>query len=292
MDAEPWMGNSIYPIGPKLIGGQPKVRPGYTHFLNQKPQRPLRAIGFSTPLPPVLYNRMDQIMEIEKALAIQRTELQVSVTLSQLSVGIRNAEEFLQEHLLDREVRPSIHTIWFHEENGLRQHPHVLSTLSAHHLVPLFSLISYDVEKGKMTLQEAERLYEELMDCSVAQPKIVQREIANQMVRAYCLADRLEDAQNVIAEMQRRQVRRTFVTYAPLFRWIRAREDPAEHIALLQFMYRMEGSRLLKVLMIDVPRWSYAWGVLMRYYWIPINCVFTAVMTWVVLQYLNFGFDM
>lgn len=289
VDAEPWMGKQLYPVGPKMIGGQPKIRPGYTHFTDQKPQRPLRAIGFDKPLPPVLYNRMDQLIQIENALALQRTELQVSVTLSQLSLGIRNAEDYVQEHLFEREVRPSIHTLWFHEEEGLRRNAHVLGNLAAHHLVPLFSLISYDVESGKMTTFEAEELYRELMDCSVAQPRIVQREIANQMVRVYCLEDRVDDARAVVEEMQRKRIRRTFVTYAPLFRMIRSREDAEGHVALLDFIYRVEGGRLMKIVMIDIPRWFYGLGVMIRYHWIAINVVFTALSTWVVLHLLNYG---
>lgn len=289
VDAVPWMGHSIHPITPQFVGGQPKIRPGYTHLCNQRPQRPLRAIGFDKPLPPVLYNRMDQLMQIENALALQRVERQVAATLSQLAVGIRNAEDFIEEHLFQREVRPSIYTIWFHEVEGLRRHPHVLETLAAHHLVPLFSLMSYDVEKGKMTAYEAEELYAELTDCSVAQPRIVQREIANQMVRVYCLEDRYDDAVLVIEEMARRGVRRTFVTYAPLFRMIRAREDAEKHMELLRFVYRIEGGRLMKILFIDVPRWHYALGVAIRHNWLAINCVFTVLGTWFTLHYLNFG---
>lgn len=292
VDAEPWLGNSVYPVGPKFVGGQPKVRPGFTHFLNQKPQRPIRAIGLDKPLLPVLYNRAEQLVQIENALLVQRTELQVSVTLSELSVGIRNAEEFIQEHIFDREVRPSIHTLWFHERSGLGRHTHVLGTLAAHHLVPLFSLISIDVEKGSMTVYEAEELYNELMDCNTAQTSIVLREITNQMVRVYCLDGRPEEARLVIEEMQRRGIRRTFVTYAPLFRYLRAKNDVEGHMELLQFAYRIEGGRLQKIVLIDVPRWIYMLGVFIRHNWLFINVTFTALLTWVVLHYLNFGTEL
>ncbi|KAG5476928.1 hypothetical protein LSCM1_05261 [Leishmania martiniquensis] len=288
MEVEPWMGACRYPVGPSLVGGVPIVRAGYDHFKFMRPQTPLRAVGLDAPLPPVLFNRMDQIVLIENALALQRTENQISVTLSQLALGIRNAENFLEKHLMSKDVRPSIHTLWFHE-GGLREHPHVLAGLAAHHLVPLFSLVSYDVERGKMTVFQAEELYEELMDCSVAQPKIVQRELANQMVRVYCLNGDYDNAIRVVDEMSAKRIRRTFVTYAPLFRMIRAAKDVEQQVKLLTYMYRTEGGRLPKFLFIDVPRMLYMFGVFARYNWVPINVCFTVACTALSLQYMNYA---
>ncbi|EKF29930.1 hypothetical protein MOQ_006270 [Trypanosoma cruzi marinkellei] len=288
VDIEPWMGVSCYPVSPSFVGGLPSVKPGYDHYKMIRPQRPLRAIGITGTLPPVLHNRMEQLVQIENAIALQRVERQVEMTLSQLSLGIRNAEEFLEKHLLHASVRPSIYTLWFHEE-GLRKNQHVLSTLGAHHLVPLFSLLAYDFECGKMSLYEAVELYEELMDCSVAQPKVVQREITNQMVRCYCLDDEYEKALDVVLEMKAKKIRRTFVTYAPLFRMIRAKEDAERQLALLDFMYNVEGGRILKFLYIDVPRMFYMFGVFIRYNWVLINCAFTVFCTIAVLYVANFG---
>ncbi|ORC91808.1 uncharacterized protein TM35_000054040 [Trypanosoma theileri] len=288
MTVAPWMGVGCYPVTPAFVGGMPSVKPAYDHFMMMRPQRPLRAIGITGSLPPVLYNRMDQVVQIENAIALQRVERQVEMTLSQLSLGIRNADDFLEKHLLHLEVRPSIHTLWFHD-GGLREHQHILSTLGAHHLVPLFSLVAYDVERGKMSLCEAEELYEELMDCSVAQPKIVQRELANQMVRSYCLNDEYDKAIDIISEMKRKNIRRTFVTYAPLFRMIRSKEDAEKQLELLKFMYNTEGGRLQKFLFIDVPRIFYMFGVFIRYNWVAINCVFTTLFTTVFLYWANFG---
>lgn len=288
MEIEPWMGVSCYPVGPTLVGGVPCVRPGYDHFKYMRPQRPVRAIGLDKPLPPVLYNRMDQIIQIENALALQRTENQISVTLSQLAIGIRNADDFLEKHLLHKELRPSLHTLWFHED-GLRDHSHVLSSLAAHHLVPLFSLVSYDVERGKMTMFQAEELYEELMDCSAAQPTIVQRELANQMVRVYCLNDEYDKAIQVVDEMRAKRIRRTFVTYAPLFRMIRMRQDAEQQVRLLEYMYKTEGGRLPKFIYIDLPRMLYMFGVFIRYNWVLINVLFTMLATAIVLRYFNFS---
>lgn len=288
LEQEPWMGISCYPVGPEMVGGVPSVRPGYDHFRLIQAERPVRAIGLVGTQPLVLYNRMDQIVQIENAIALQRVENQVSVTLSQLSLGIRNAEDFLANHLLNKEVRPSIHQLWFHDD-GIRTHQHVLSNLGAHHLVPLFSLVSYDVERGKMTALQAGELYEELMDCSVAQPQIVQRELANQMVRVHCLDGDYGSAIEVIDEMKARKIRRSFVTYAPLFRMARASLDAEKQVELLAYMYDVEGGKLSKYLYIDVPRMAYMFGVFIRYNWVLINICFTMFGTVLLLFYANFG---
>nr|CCC94683.1 conserved hypothetical protein [Trypanosoma congolense IL3000] len=287
-NTQPWMGVGCYPVSPSFIGGMSSVKPAYNHYKMMRPQRPLRAIGINVTLPPVLYDRIDQIMQIENAIAIQRVERQVEMALSQLALGIRNADDFIEKHLLHTSTRPSLNALWFHD-GGIRQHQHILSTLAAHHLVPLFSLLSYDVECGKMSLHMAEEVYEELIDCSVAQPKVVQRELTNQMVRAYCLHDEFDKAIGVVSDMKARNIRRTFVTYAPLFRMVRAKEDAVAQLRLLQFVYSIEGGRLQKFLFIDVPRLAYVLGVFIRYNWVTINCIFTAVSTIAVLHVFNYG---
>ncbi|RNF10048.1 hypothetical protein TraAM80_01786 [Trypanosoma rangeli] len=175
-----------------------------------------------------------------------------------------------------------------HEE-GLRRHQHVLPTLGAYHLVPLFSVLAYDVECGGMSVYEAVELYEELMDFSVAQPKVVHRELTNQMVRCYCLNEEYEKALGVVLEVKAKEIRRTFVTYAPLFRIIRASEDAERQLTLLKFVYDVEGGRLLKLLYIDIPRMLYMFGVFVCYNWVFISCIFTVVCTIVVLYVANFG---
>lgn len=282
------MGISCYPVTPKMVGGQAAVRPGYVHLKFMRAERPVRAIGLNVSLPPVLYQRQDQIVAIENAIALQRIEHQISVTLSQLALGIRNADEFVEKHLLNKEVRPSMHALWFHEA-GLRQHQHVLSGLGAHHLVPLFSLISHDTETGKMQVHEAVELYEELMDSTVAHAKIVQRELANQMVRVHCLNGDMERALDIVNEMKLKGIRRTFVTYAPLFRMLRAEDDALRHEQLLAFMYRVEGGKLAKLLYIDVPRIMYMFGVTIRYNWAAIYFAFVVISTAVVYYWWNFS---
>ncbi|CCW70881.1 unnamed protein product [Phytomonas sp. Hart1] len=288
MDIHPWMGIERYPVSTKILCGVSKIVPGYDHFRNMRPQMPIRSIGITGTQPLVLYNRMDQIIQIENAIALQRIERQIEVTLSQFALGIRNADNFLEKHLMNKEVRPSVHTLWFHE-NGLREHQHILSTLAAHHLVPLFSLVSYDVERGKMSVAQAEEVYEELMDCSSAQPKIVQRELANQIIRVYCLNDDYLKAIDVIDEMKSKGIRRTFVSYAPLFRLIRMKMDAERQVKLLKHMYEVEGGKFLKFLFIDIPRMSYMFGVFIRYNWVIINVCFIMITTILTLFLYNFG---
>lgn len=283
-----WMGAQCYPIKPSMVGGQSVVRPGYTHLKHMRPQRPVRAIGLNICLPPVLYNRQDQIVQIENALALSRIENQVSVTLSQLAIGIRNADDFVEDHLLNKEVRPSMHQLWFHN-NGLREHQHIVSGLGPHHLVPMFSLISYDVEKGKMQVHEAVELYDELMDTTVAHQKIVQRELTNQMIRVHCLNDDYQRACQVVEEMKRKGIRRTFVSYAPLFRMVRLLDDAEKHIQLVSFVKEMEGGALAKFLWIDVPRSVYMFGVLIRYHWAAIYFTFVTLASAAVYYWYNFS---
>ncbi|CCW63427.1 unnamed protein product [Phytomonas sp. EM1] len=288
MAVHPWMGVECYPVSTKIINGVSRFKPGYNHLRTIQPQRPIRSIGITGTQPLVLYNRMDQIIQIENAIALQRVERQIEVTLSQLSLGIRNADNFLENHLMNKEVRPSVHTLWFHD-NGLREHQYILSTLAAHHLVPLFSLVSYDVERGKMSVAQAEEVYEELMDCSSAQPKIVQRELANQMIRVYCLNDDYRKAIEVIDEMKAKGIRRTFVSYAPLFRMIRMNMDVDRQVELLRHMREVEGGQFLKFLFIDVPRMFYMFGVFIRYNWVLINVCFIMLATTMFLSLYNFG---
>jgi pentatricopeptide repeat protein len=280
------MGVQCYPVKAGHVGGTAAVRPGYFHFKYMRAERPVRTIGLHISLPPVLYNRQDQIILIENALALSRIENQISVTLSQLAVGIRNAEEFVEKYLINKEVRPSMHTLWFHE-HGLRNQQHLLSSLSSHHLVPMFSLISHDVESGKMQVHEATELYEELMDSTVAHAKIVQRELGNQMVRVYCLNGDYERACGVVEEMKAKGIRRTFVTYAPMFRMIRGTEDAVQHEALLQFLYKVEGGKIAKFLYVDVPRMMYMFGVMIRYNWMLIYFTFVTTGSAAVYYYCN-----
>ena len=261
-----------------LIGGHPKVKAAYNHFNNQAPMRPLRAIGLSTSLPPVLYERADQLMLIDNALAHKRLDNQVSVTLSQMSLGMRNAEEFLEVHVLAKEMRPSLHQLWFHEEHGLRQHQHVLSGLTTQHIVPLVSLLSYDYEKGRMELYQAEECFVELIDASVGNSTIVHREICNQMIRCYALAGEFGKAVDLIDEMKRRNIRRNFITYAPIFRMIRKAEDAEGHIAFNAFVVQTEGGILNKFMFIDVPRMVHPGWVMIRWNWIAISVVASALL--------------
>lgn len=258
----------------RRVGGHPKVKAAYTHFTHQRAMKPLRLLTLPTTLPPVLYNKMDQLMLLETALAHRRVDNQVSVTLSQLSLGMLNAEDYLEKHLLGKDIRPSVYQLWTHEEHGIRNHQHVLSTLTTQHVVPLCSLISFDFERGKMDLQQAEIVFSELLDSSVGHAPTVHRELFNQMVRCYALADDVERATLAIEEMQRRGIRRSFITYAPLYRLLRQKDDVEGMIKLQAFVRKNEGGALVKFVYIDIPRFIHPAWVAIRFNWILITVVF------------------
>ena len=283
-DYPPPGGREKRPMSASFTGVYPRFRDVHSDFSHDRPQRPVRALPSNVNLLPVLYRQADQLMMIENALALKRTELQVDVALSQLAIGIRNAEEFLDKYLRRNVSRPTLHTLWYHE-NGLRHHQHVLYGLGTHHLVPLISTISVDVESGRMSLSEAVELYNELMDVTAAHSAVAQREVADQMIRTYCLHGLLSEARGVVEEMHRKGVRRSFVTYAPIFRHIRKTESAEAHIELLAFVRRIEGGVLPKILFIDVPRALYMFGVFARYNWSLIyftaaTAFFVAVHAW------------
>ena len=279
-------GWSAHAITADHVGGSPIIRPFYKHFNFQKPQRPLRNLGgMDVPLPPVLFNKVDQIMLLERALVVQRMENQVSQTLSQLAFNIRNADEYVDKFLLKKDVRPSLHLLWFHDR-GLREHQHILSILSPKQLVPLFSLLSHDVERGKMTLQEAEAVYVEIIDSTVASPKLVRREICNGMVRACALCGEYDKALEVILEMKNKDIRRTFITYAPLFRLIRKEVDVNRALHLQEFLRKTEGGSFNKFLWIDVARVFHMFFVFLRWSWGALVTI-VSVALWIVVCHIT-----
>lgn len=286
-------GDCHRPVDSNFTGIVVAMEPVFETFANARPVLPrrMRCIPERDVSLPMLYDRQEQLMVIENALAHRRVENQVSQALSQLSLAHRNAEYFVEHHILDREVRPSIHAMWFHDR-GLRGQQAVLSSLGTHHLVPIFSLLSYDFEHGKMSLVETEQLYCELMDSSVAHHKQVQRELANGMVRTYALSNEFDKGLEVLKEMKRKNIRRTFVSYSPLFRLARLNEDAAMHERLEHTLLELEGGPMNKLLWIDVPRIMYAFGVFIRFYWWWIATVLMAsssLCVMIVLRTYNYA---
>lgn len=278
---------TVFPLTASMVGGHPRVKAAYTHFTHQRGMRPLRLLSMPTVLPPVLYERADQLALLETALAHRRVDNQVSVTLSQLSLGSLNAEDFLEKHLIKKDIRPSIHTLWTHEEHGIRAHQHVLSTLTTQHVVPLCSLISFDYERGKMDLQQAEQVFTEMLDSSVGHSPIVHRELFNQMVRCYALEEDTEKAQMALEEMKRRGIRRSFITYAPIYRLLRQKEDVEGFIAFQAFVREQEGGALVKFVFIDIPRIVHPAWVFIRWNWVLISCMFFMFSTTALTAYLH-----
>jgi pentatricopeptide repeat protein len=147
------------------------------------------------------------------------------------------------------------------------------------------SLLSYDVQKGKMDICQAEEVFVELMDTSVAHAPIVQREIANQMIRACCLTGNTAMAMDVVSEMAAKGIRRTHVTYAPIFRVLRANEDAEGHIRFKQFVRETEGGPVAKLVFIDIPRLYYGFVVFCRFNWFVISSVSIVLLAGFVTSY-------
>ena len=267
---EQWGGNPTLSFSLKKMGGVPRLRPIFKDFTYVRPARPYRAIANKTAKSIMLYNKADQLELVVNALAIRRTEHQVELALNQLAIGVRNAEEFIEKHLLKKETRPSLHTLFFHER-GLVKNSHVFHSLATHHMVPLLSLLSYDLEQEKMTFHEVEEVFHAATDVLVGHSPIAQREVYNHYIRACALSNQPEKAFEAIEEMQRKGIRRTFVTYAPLYRLARQNTDVELHLHLEELVLEMEGGRFQKKVWIDFPRVIHVFWVFVRYMWGPIS---------------------
>jgi pentatricopeptide repeat protein len=275
-EPEMYLGNLRKPT-PSELGGVPKIRNIKTHFTQQKPARPLRAVLSTRNLPPVLYEATDQLVTLENALTTQRVEMQVANSLHQLSLGVRNADDFIETHLCaDDGRRPTMHDIWFHER-GLAQQQHVVSVLPAYQMVPLVSVVAHDFDEGRLDILQVEELYEAMSDTVVAHHESVRRELANTMVRCYALEGNIEKALGVVHDMKGKNVRRSFVTYAPLFRLARKNDDAALHEELQDVIYDLEGGAINKILYIDIPRVAALGWVFVRFNWFTIVTISTCL---------------
>lgn len=267
------LGGKYRKPAPRRFGGVPMIRPIHFDFMYMRPAKPLRAILENRALPPVLYEKADQIVAIDDALVESRVELQVHMTLTQLSKSVRNADDFIRQHMLGTDTRPSLHALWFHPVVGLGSNQHVISLLPTHEIVPLASLLSYDYRHGKMDLAMAEQTFRALSDSTVAHSVVARRELYNQMIRCYALADEPEKALELIREMKACHLRRTFVSYAPLFRLARKKSDVDLHEKVSTVLRECEGGLANKWLYIDVPRVTHIFWVFVRYNWAAISLV-------------------
>lgn len=263
-------------LSPKKFGGVPKCRPVYTDYKKMRPARPLRAVLITKPLLPVLYDRHDQLMVIQDALARTRTEMQVMSTCQQLGMGIRNTQDYLKEHMFDKDVRPSMHELWFHER-GLQRKQHVLSVMPTHQMVPFVSLVIHDYLTQRMDAVQTEDLCLALLDSTVAHSNAVKREVYNTLVRVYVLEGKVEEAFGVIREMHAVGVRRNFITYAPLFRLARKNLDVDLHVDIHKLIRDVEGGKLKKWVRLDLPRIVGVLWVFVRFYWAYISCVLISI---------------
>jgi malate synthase len=70
-----------------------------------------------------------------------------------------------------------------------------------------------------------------------------------------------------VREMRAKNIRRNHVTYAPLFRMARHRDDADLHIAVTDLAFDVEGGVLYKLVRVDVPRIFSVTIVFVRFFW-------------------------
>lgn len=272
-DPEPIAGFN-FGFTPSRVGGTPRVQPVYQDLTYQQPQRPLRAEKPLKNLPPVLYTKSDQVMEIHQALVKSRTKNQIRNSMNQLSLAVRNADVYIKDVILKDKVgaRPHIHDMVF-APGGFNQKQHILSNLPTHQVIPFLSLISYDYEEGRIDFVQAEECVHALADSTVGHSKMVQRELFNQYIRICALEENTEKAFGAVREMRAKNIRRNYVTYAPLFRLARQKMDDDLHIAVTDLASDVEGGLVRKFFFIDIPRMTSVVTVFIRFFWRQIVTV-------------------
>jgi pentatricopeptide repeat protein len=258
----------------RRIGAVPRVRNIYKSLSRHQPQKLLRAVvAKPRSKMPVLWQRADMLIEMHNALIVKRHEQQVEHTSKQLSVTLRNADDFIQKHLIDNQHRPSLHTLWFHDR-GLQRQQHVIALMPSHSMIPFISLLAEDLEEGKVTIDQVEEVYHALSESTVAHADIVKRELNNTMLRCYVLSGNLDKALTVVHDMKANDVRRNFITYAPLFRHARNNMDVELDDEIRDMIREVEGGAIAKAVYIDTPRVLSLGWVFIRYNWAFIwSCI-------------------
>ena len=253
----------------KMLGGIPVLSDTNPTFRYARAQPPLRAVKNRVGKAVMLYNAFDSVEAIEHSQQHKRIERQVEAAMRQMTKFIRSADDHINEWLMKTKdsVRPSLHQLYFHKDNAFMNNPGLFSDIETKHLVPIISLLPYDVEHGKMTFWEAEEVFEASMDVFVGHSNIVKREVCNGYIRACCLCDEPEKALETVRLMQRKGIRRTFVTYAPLYRYARSKQDVELHLEVELLCKEVEGGVLQKWVFIDTPRFAYPVLVFLRFHW-------------------------
>ena len=252
--------------------------------------KPLRAIIDTRILPPVLYNKIDSLIEMEKALQHRRLENQLVTLSHQLRfTNLRLNEDILNQLLLREDEndahRPDMHTLWFHEQ-GLGSHAHVLSHMPSHQLIPVISLIASDFERGRIDSTQVDDLYCALNDVCVGQSSAVKRELANAAIRCHALDGNVERAFAVIHDMRANKLRRNHVTYAPLFRLARKNKDIDLDIDLRRLIRDVEGGRMNKWIWIDCARLMHVILVFIRFNWVAISYTMITIAGAIFIHYM------
>lgn len=273
----------------RRIGAVPRIRNVYQSLTRSRPQTLLRAvIGKPKSTMPVLWQKADQLIEINNALADRRAEQQVQHTALQMSVTLRNADDFIDKHLLENKHRPTLHTLWFHER-GLHRHQNVISLMPSATMVPFISLLSYDFDKKRVDISQVEAVYHALSESTVAHADIVKRELNNTMLRCYVKNGDIGKALTVVHDMKANDIRRNFVTYAPLFRHARNNGDVELDDAVRALIKEVEGGFLAKLVYIDIPRVLSLIWVAIRWNWKAIYAVLLSSISFFVSVFLIYA---
>uniref|UniRef100_A0A7S1LMI2 Uncharacterized protein n=1 Tax=Neobodo designis TaxID=312471 RepID=A0A7S1LMI2_NEODS len=254
----------------RRVGAVPRVRNIYKSLARHRPQPLLRAVVAKPRSKlPVLWQRADMLIEMHNALIVRRHEQQVEHTSKQLAMTLRNCDDFIEKHLIKNKHRPTLHTLWFHDR-GLHRQQHVISAMPAYSMIPFISLLSDDLEKKKVSIDEVEEVYHALSESTVAHADIVKRELNNTMLRCYVLEGKLDKALTVVHDMKANDVRRNFITYAPLFRHARNNMDVELDDEIRAVIREVEGGFIAKTVYIDIPRVLSLGWVFIRYYWAAV----------------------
>eukprot|EP00759_Apiculatamorpha_spiralis_P051525 PhF_6_TR5255/c0_g1_i1/m.7632 len=268
----------------KQFGAEPRVRRLHDVFYHDLvPQDPLRAKMIHEPLPPILYDRKMHLADLNAAMAPARVPNQIRDTIAQLEVGIRNADEYYKKHLLPAIHRPTSLQLWTAIMESRKGH--VVAALPTHHAIPLVSLLLADYVEGHMTVRDVEETYSIMFNLLTAHSPAVKRELANNMIRIYVLAGEPDKALAMLRTMKIKKIRRSYITYAPLYRLARSTDDVDLHLAVEKLCLEMEGGTLGKLIRIDIPRmfgapfiaarysWSFVSGVLLIAYSLGFICL-------------------
>merc|ERR1712146_243149 len=153
-------------------------------------------------------------------------------------------------------------------------------------MIPFISLLAQDFDKKRVDIDQVEAVYHAMSESIVAHDAVVKRELCNTVLRCYVKNGDIGKALTVVHEMKANNVRRNFITYAPLFRHARANMDIELDDEIRAMIREIEGGTIAKALFIDIPRVFALFWVAVRWNW---KAIWTCILC---LGGLGFGLFM